>query len=208
MSARMVLFFLALSCVLAPFSHAKNKKKQVLPDYVLRAQTVLVVIHPDPGEPVTDPMANRTAQENVEKAIMKWGRFRLVTDAQTADLIIAVRKGHAGGPTINNSPADNRPVIVQPTGGDTRAGGHLGRPPDLTDPSLGGPTNRGPQIGNEIGASEDTFEIYRGGLEYPLDSSPVWRYIAKNSLNGPQVTAVEQFQKVLSESEKQHQQKP
>jgi len=62
MSARMVLFFLAVSCVLAPLSHARNKKKQVLPDYVLRAQAVLVVIHPDTGEPVTDPMANRTAQ--------------------------------------------------------------------------------------------------------------------------------------------------
>jgi hypothetical protein len=56
--------------------------------------------------------------------------------------------------------------------------------------------------------SEDSFEVYRGGLQYPLDAAPVWRYIAKDGLNGPQVTAVEQFQKVLSESEKQHQQKP
>jgi len=90
MSARMVVFFLAV-LVLPPFGHAKNKKKQVLPDYVLRAQTVLVVIHPDPGEPVTDPLANRTARDNVEKALMKWGRFRLVTDARSTTWDKSVR---------------------------------------------------------------------------------------------------------------------
>ena len=29
---------------------AKNKKKQTLPEDVLRAQTIMVVIHPDAGE--------------------------------------------------------------------------------------------------------------------------------------------------------------
>jgi hypothetical protein len=207
MSARMTMFFLVV-LVVASMAHARNKKKQVLPDSVLKAQTVLVVIYPGAGEPLTNPTANQTAQDNVEKALMKWGRFRLVMDAQTADLVIAVRKGHAGGPTVSNSPTDNRPVIVQSTGGDIRVGGQRGRPPDLTDPGLGGSTDSGPRIGNEIGTSEDTFEVYRGGVEYPLDGAPVWRYIAKGALNGPEVTAVEQFQKVLSESEKQHQQKP
>ena len=207
MSARMTVFFLALLLVV-PLVHAKKKKRQALPDYVLQAQTVLVVIYPDAGEPVTNPTANRTAQDNVEKALMKWGRFRLVMDSQTADLIIAVRKGHGGGPTISNSPIDNRPVIIQPSDGDIRIGGQQGRPPDTTNPGLGGPVDRGPRIGNEIGTSEDTFEVYRGGVEYPLDASPVWRYIAKDALNGPQVPAVEQFRRILTESEKQHQQKP
>jgi hypothetical protein len=203
----MTMFFLVV-LVIASLAHAKNKKKQVLPDYVLKAQTVLVVIQPDAGEPLANPTANRTAQENVEKALMKWGRFRLVMDAQTADLVIAVRKGHAGGPTVSNSPTDNPPVIVQPNGGDIRVGGQKGRPPDVTNPGLGGSADTGPRIGNEIGASEDTLAVYRGGVEYPLDAAPVWQYIAKDALKGPQVTAVEQFQKVLSESEKQHQQKP
>jgi hypothetical protein len=192
----------------APLAHAKDKKKQVLPDYVLNAQTVLVVIYPDAGEPLTNPTANRTAQDNVEKALMKWGRFRLVMDAQTANLVIAVRKGHAGGPTISNSPIDDRPVIVQPSGGDIRVGGQRGRPPDLDNPDLGRSADRGPRIGNEIGTREDVFEVYRGGIEYPLDAAPVWRYIGKDALNGPQVAAVEQFRKAVNESEKQHQQKP
>ena len=207
MYARMPIFFLVVF-VLAPLAVAKNKKKQVLPDYVLKAQTVVVVIHPDAGEPLKNPTANRTAQDDVEKALMKWGRFKLVMDARTADLVVAVRKGHAGGPTISDSPTDNPPVIYQPSGGDTRAGGQHGRPPDLSNPGLGGAADRGPRIGNEIGSSDDTFEVYRGGVDYPLDAAPVWRYMAKGALNEPPVAAVEQFRKAIDESEKQRQQKP
>jgi hypothetical protein len=70
-----------------------SKDKSVLPADILSAQTVLVVIEPDAGEPLTNPGANSTSREDVERAITKWGRFKLVMDAQTADLIIAVRKG-------------------------------------------------------------------------------------------------------------------
>lgn len=211
MTRRISLFFFLLP-LLALSVNAKNKKKQALPDYVLRAQTVLVVIYPDAGEPVTNPMGNRLAQENVERALTKWGRFKLVMDAQTADLVVAVRKGY-GGPTAGNSPVDNPPVIIQQGGGNIRMGGQGRHPTDTTDPGLSnpgqaGPAQGGPGIGNEIGGAEDTFGLYRGGVEYPLDASPVWRYTAKNALDGPQVPAVEQFRKILTEAEKQHQQKP
>ena len=207
MSARTALIVLMIFGV-APLAIAKNKKKQALPDYVLKAETVLVVIRPEAGEPVTNPTANRTAQENVEKALSQWGRFRLVMDAQTADLVIAVRKGHASGPTVRNLPTDSRSVIIQPGNGNIRVGAQQGRPTDLSNPGLGGPTDQGPRVDNEIGPSDDTFEVYRGGIEFPLDSAPVWRYTAKNALDAAQVPAVEQFRKVLTESEKQHQQKP
>ena len=188
MSDRISISFLLL-LLLVPLADGKNKKKQTLPDYVLNAQTILVVIHPDAGEPVTSPMANRTAQEDVERAMMKWGRFKLVMDAETADLVVAVRKGHASGPTVRNSPVDDGPVIYQPSGGDVRTAGQHGRP-DLTDPSLGGATDRGPHLSNEIGSAQDAFEIYRGRVQYPLDSAPVWRYMAKDALSGPQVSAI------------------
>jgi len=203
-----VLIALLLSCV----SFAKKKNKQELPDLVLNAQTVLVVIHPDAGEPVTNPTANRTAQENVENALTKWGRFRLVMSPQVADLVISVRKGHAGGPTISNSPADDRPVILEPNAGDVRIGAQQGRPPGLSDPGLGpqdrGPQDRGPHISNEIGSSEDSFEVYLGGVEYPLDAAPIWRYKGKNALDAPAVAAVSQFRKAIDESEKQRPQRP
>lgn len=207
MSARSALILLAILGVLPSMISAKNKK-QVLPDFVLKAETVVVVIQPQAGEPVPNLTANRTAQENVEKALTQWGRFRVVMDSQTADLVITVRKGHASGATIRNLPIDNRPVIVQPGDGNIRIGGQGGRPPDLSDPGLGRPTDRTPHVDNEIGPSDDMFEIYRGGDEYPLDAAPVWRYMSKNALDAPQVSAVEQFRKVLTESEKQHQPKP
>jgi hypothetical protein len=224
MTGRTSVFVLLLLLTVLP-ADAKNKKKQVLPDYVLQAQTVVVVIYPDAGEPMTNPGANRMAQEKVEKALTKWGRFKLVMDAQTADLVVAVGKGHAGGPTVTNSPIDDRPVIIQPADGDIRIGGQEGRPTDTRDPglinpspggpgdrgknpTLSGPSERSPGVGSEIGMSEDTFGLYRGGVEYPLDASPVWRYTAKNAFDGPQVPAVEQFRKILTEAEKQHQQKP
>ncbi|HEY7352348.1 MAG TPA: hypothetical protein VH596_06225 [Terriglobales bacterium] len=204
---RWPILFAAVLLASAPVT-AKNKKKQVLPDYILNAQTVFVVITPDAGEPITEPMANRTAEEDVEKAIMKWGRFKIVADSQIADLIIAVRRGHNAGPVIRNSPADNRPVIVQSTDGNARIGVHQGRPPDLNDPGPGGPTDRGPAIANEVGSSEDALEVYMGRIQYPLDASPLWRYMGKDSLKAPRVEAVEQFRKAIDESEKQRQHKP
>jgi hypothetical protein len=206
-SVRVSIAFLLLLLLILQ-ADAKNKKKQLLSDYVLKAQRVFVMVHPDAGEPLTQPTANRTAQDDVEKAMMKWGRFNLVMEAQTADLVIAVRKGHAGGPTIMDSPADNRSVVYQRSVGDIRVGGQQGRPPDLTNPSLGPSEDRGPRLGSQIGSSEDSFEVYLGGVEYPLDTSPIWRYMAKDALSGPQVSAVEQFRKAIDESEKQRQHKP
>jgi hypothetical protein len=213
MSARvpvisLLLIFVLISIPISP-AWAKNKKKQQLPDVVLNGQRVFVVIRPDAGEPLTDPRANRTAQDEVERALSKWHRFDLVMEASTADLVIAVSKGHAAGPMITNLP-DDRPVVFQ-SGGVPGAGVHIGgrqgEPPDLAAPGTG-PQDRGPQLGSQIGPSEDMFEVYRGGVDHPLDAPPIWRYSAKNSLNGPQVAAVEQFRKSIEESEKQRQQKP
>jgi hypothetical protein len=100
-----LLIALLLSCI----SLAKKKNKQELPDLVLNAQTVLVVIHPDAGETVTNPIANRTAQENVENALTKWGRFHLVMSSQTADLVIAVRKGHQADRRLATHPPTTVP---------------------------------------------------------------------------------------------------
>jgi hypothetical protein len=198
----MLIGLLILAVV--PFATAKNK--QVLPDYVLQAETVAMVIPPDAGEPVKNPMANRTAEENVERALSEWGRYRLVADAEVADLVIAVRKGHAGGPTMANSPTDNRPVTIQSGGPTTRVGVQQGRPSDLTTPFPGEPS--GPRLSNEIGSAEDSFEVYQGKVQYPLDAAPRWRYMAKDPLDAPQVRAVEEFHKAVTESEKAKKQKP
>lgn len=201
------LFTLAL--LLAPTAFAKDKKP-VLPEYVLRARTVLVVIDPDAGEPLDQPYTNAMARENVEKALMEWGRFNLVMDGAESDLIISVRTGNDRlmRPTIKGGPLDQRPGVGQSTDSSIRIGGQHGQQPPLTDPSMD-PQNRGPHIGNEVGPTEDMFAVYRGGVSDPLDSSPVWRYSAKDCLRAtPQVTAVEKFRKAIADAEKPQAKKP
>jgi hypothetical protein len=69
----LVLFFTSLAI-------AGNKKRILVPDYVLRAPTVRVVIDPDAGTSMKSPQANKTAQDDVEKALMKWGRLSPVIE--------------------------------------------------------------------------------------------------------------------------------
>ena len=190
---------LLLLVLLASAGSAKDKNKANLAADILNARTVLVVIDPDAGESLTDPNANLRAQADVEKALSKWGRFDLVMEARSADLVIAVRKGSGRmvSPTLKGGPLDQRPVILQPQDGDIRIGGQRGRSPDITET---GNSDSSPHVQTEIGSQDDSFEVYRGGIAYPLDSSPVWRYIAKDALRAPSVTAVEQFRKAIDQA--------
>ncbi|HEX4786575.1 MAG TPA: hypothetical protein VH350_19695 [Candidatus Sulfotelmatobacter sp.] len=193
-----------LATLLALPAHAKDKKKSTLPEYVLRATTVRVVVNPEAGEPINEPMANANARAAVEKALMEWGRLEPVMDGQESDLVIAVRTGNSNSvrPTIKGGPIDQRPGTAESTDSTVRIGAQQGTPPPLNDPGMGpqmGPQNS-PRITNEVGASEDTFEVYRGG-QYPLDSPPVWRLIAKDCLREPGVTAVEEFRKAIAKAE-------
>jgi hypothetical protein len=196
---------MTLLVLLTTSVHGKDKKK-ILPAYVLQARTVLVMVDPEAGISPLDPNANRIAQQDVEKALMNWGRFTPVMDAQTADLVVSIRRGHgkAANPTIGGVPND-RPVLVQPNDSGIRIGAQQGKNTPVTDPSVGGPPTPHPQT--EIGPSEDMFSVYRGQVEYPLDSPPAWRYVAKDALRSPSVPAVEQFRKVIEETEKQLSQK-
>lgn len=197
---RVLFLLLLMSCVAVA---AKDKKKILLPDDVLQAETVLVVIDPDAGMALDAPTANRNAQEAVEKALMNWGRYRLATDVSTADLVVVVRKGSGkmAQPTIGGLPTNNRPVIIEPTGSGGRVGGSAGTPPMSGDPTGSRTPTPAPQV--EVGESQDTFAVYRGKREDALDAPPVWRYIAKDALRSPDVPAVDAFRKLVVESEKQ-----
>ncbi len=187
-----------------------EKKKPVLPVPVLNARTVAVIIDPDAGVSTSAPLANKTAQEDVEKAIGKWGRLRPVLASMSPDLIIVVRKGNGkmvqpeigGGGTSPN----NRPVIIQPNDNGIRIGGQKGRSPDgtQTDPQSGSPQ---PRVG--VGASEDSFVVYDGtAVGDPTSNGSIWRYVAKNGLKSPDVPAVEEFKKIFDETERQQQKRP
>ena len=192
---------LVLTALIAAPLQAKDKKKPVLPDYVLKASTVVVVVDPDAGEPLDHPNANVSARDNVEKALLEWGRLRPMMDGAQTDLVIVVRTGSGKSmqPTIKGGPIDQRGGVGQETDSSIRIGGQQGHSPPM---SQGGQQNTGPHISNEIGASEDSLSVYRGGVDYPLDSPAVWRYVAKDCLKPPKMTAVEEFRKAMVEAEK------
>lgn len=205
-SKPLAVSLLLTCCVLA----SAKKKKVILPDEVLQARTVVVIIDPQAGMDIEDPTANRIARNEVESAFMKWGRFALVSDVSSADLVIVVRKG-------NDKPAEG--TIAGPPNNDmpvTLGRGSRPNPSADSDPSAAQPTMTNdptspqptypahPQI--EAGQTDDVMTVYRGKRDDALDSPPVWRHSARNALQSPGVPAVDAFEKLFEEAEKQQQQ--
>ena len=196
---------LAMSCVVAA---GKDKKKALLPVDVLQARTVIVLVDPDAGMAVDAPNANRTAQEDVEKALMKWGRFEIAENVSSADLVITVRKGTGkiAQPTIGGLPTNSRPVVLEPTDSAGRASAGTIPPMGGTSPAGAQRPEPAPQV--EVGAANDMFMVYRGKRDDALDAPAVWRYSEKGALNSPGVPAVDAFRKLIAEAEKQQASNP
>lgn len=200
-----VRMLVPLVLLFACLAAANNKKKDALPAEVLDAQTVVVLVDPDAGMATSAPLANRTAQEDVEKALAKWGRLKPVLIGNTADLVIIVRKGNGKivQPTVGGEPTNDRPVVVVPSDNGIHIGAQQGRPPDSTQPP---PADTSPGLGGEVGPTEDTFLVYRGGSgSPPFERAPVWRYVAKNGLRSPDVPAVAEFRKAIEAAVKKQQ---
>jgi len=196
-----------LFLLFASLALAGGKKKVLLPPYVLQARTVVVLIDPTAGTSMTAPLANKTAQEDVEKALAKWGRFSLALDTQTADLIITVRKGSGKvvQPTIGGLPTNDRPVILQPRDDGIRVGVQQGHPPDTTQT---GPQDTKPHPQMEAGPPDDMFVVYEGHVDSTLNRAPAWQYEKKDALKSPGVPAVAEFRKLMEEAEKQQKTNP
>jgi hypothetical protein len=199
---------------------AKDKSKTTLPYDVLHARTVRVIIDPSAGVSLEDPRGNQVAQRDVETAFLNWGRFETILDGPNADLIIVIRRGtgKVAAGTVYDPRQNRRPGTIDPTDTGVAAGVERGQPPpyagDLPDASQSGvngplsdPTNRSinqsPHPQAEIGsdAAEDSFVVYRGKTDDPLDSPPVWRYVAKDCLKPHKVLAVDEFRKVIDQTE-------
>ncbi len=214
---RVVLLTILLSAI--SLSVAVAKKKAQVPDFILKARTVCVIIDPDAGTSLNDPLANKTAQDEVEKALMTWARYQLIQESGRADLVIVIRKG-AGKPvdrTIGNLPTNDRPVTVQQTDNAIRLGGQKGRAPGSPDQTM--PQDTRPEQQTEVGpgVAQDSFVVYGpgNGAGPDMGSSPGsqitsrnvgWRSMGKNILKSPDLAAVADFRKAVEETEKQQQQ--
>ena len=200
-----VIFTLGLLMAVPVLAKGKDK---VLPPYILQAHTVAVIIDPAAGIDPEDPQANRIAQNDVETALMNWGRFQRVMGPQGADLIIVIRRGHGRlvDATISDPTQNNRPGAINPTDNGMGVGvQNPNRQPSMGDPNAAGP--QGPprpsaQPQMEIGGSDDSFVVLDGTVAKPLDGSPGWRYMAPDGLRPHSVPAVEEFKKAVAAADK------
>jgi hypothetical protein len=219
MTIRKRVALLAFSLSVLCFSVAVAKKKPQVPDFILKARTVCVIIDPDAGTSLSDPLGNKTVQDEVERALMTWARFQLVQEPGRADLVIVIRKG-AGKPvdrTIGNLPTNDRPVTVQQTDNAIRLGGQKGRAPGSPDQTM--PQDTRPEQQTEVGpgVAQDSFIVYGPGNGAGPDMGQTpgsqitsrnigWRSMGKNILKSPDLPAVADFRKAVEETEKQQQQ--
>jgi hypothetical protein len=210
MTVRRRVLLLVVFLLVAPIvGHAK--KKPAVPAYVLKAHTVAVIIDSDAGTSLTDPLENKTAQDDVEKALLKWGRLSPVMDPGHADLVIVIRRGSGkiAQRSIGGLPTNDRPVIVQQTDNSIRIGGQQGRAPGA--PTQVDPQDTRPSQQTEVSRpAQDMFTVYSGGADTgKISERPAaWRYEAKDALHSPNVPAVEEFRKAIEETEKQLKSKP
>jgi hypothetical protein len=201
----MKLRFLALSIAIAAsaLSFANEKKKPVLPATILNAQTVAVIIDPDAGVSTDAPLANKTAQDDVEKAFANWGRFKPTMSGMAPDIIVIIRKGNGKilQPTVHGGGSPNdEPVAIQPNDNGIRIGGQKGKPVGTSqnDPEMGKPVP-----GATVGATEDSFAVYDAHVADFTSNPPLWKYVAKNALHSHDVPAVGEFRNIVEETEKQ-----
>ena len=200
MCKRLILIIVC-SIALLSSSFAKDKNKSSLPDAVLQAQTVRVVVSPDAGLSINQPTANANARDRVEEALQAWGRFKVVYEGDS-DLVIAVRasNGQVASPTIENGSTDTHISGVQY--GKVTVGATQGHGPAMSEPTVN-PKSNGPHLGKQIDGGRDLFAVYQGGPMYRMSAPPLWKYERKNALKAPDMVAIREFRKAVDTAESQ-----
>ncbi len=212
---------LLLSCVATTLAKGDDKNKSFLPSYILQARTLCVLIDPDAGYSLKDPQANKTARRDVETALSNWHRFQLVMDCHNADLIVEIRKGTGKltATDIGDPRQNRRPGYIDPTDtGGISAGAQRGPSGKVFDP-MSAPTSSGagnsgpvgdggPHPQTEIGNTDDSFLVFHGDLEDPLDRPPGWQMRKADALRSHSVPAVDAFRKAVQDAEKAAANKP
>jgi hypothetical protein len=135
-----LLFVFALS--------SKAEDKSAISAVVKNASYVMVTTYSgDVFSPDVTP-DDRHAVQNVQSAIEKWGRYKLVYNRGEADLVLVVRTGRLaevkGGVQVGTQRV-----------GDTTSRSH------------------GSAIGGEVGDPQDTLEVYMASQG--INGSPLWR---------------------------------
>lgn len=105
------LFVAALALTITVSATAQKKPKQTIPDEVLKARYVAVVVYNDRGFARNEPDDLR-AQSLVEQALRKWGRYTVTMNVADADFVIAVRTDRMGSARIGTVATSRPPVTL------------------------------------------------------------------------------------------------
>jgi hypothetical protein len=201
--ANRVFTAFVLSLIFVSVAVAK-KKEQVVPEYVLRAHTIAVIIDPNAGMSAEDPRANQIAQKDVEEALLKWGRFTPVISAKGADIVIVIRRGNkrAVDATISDPSQNDRVGVINRSNNGVQVGAQRGSLSDAPGSGLPGADRDSPRPQLEIGATDDSFVVHHGDPVDPVDSPVGWRYEVRDGLRSHDVPAVEEFKKAVIAADK------
>lgn len=178
----------------------RAKDQATLPHWILQAHTVSVLIDPSAGTSPEDAHVNQIARADVETALRKWGRFEPSRPDRRSDLIIVIRRSSRRplDAAITDPQQNSRPGALSPIDDGTTAAGRRSTSSPASSPQhLPG---RSPQF--EADSPDDSFVVYDGRTDHPLDSSPAWRYVAPDALRPHSVPAVAEFRKAVAAAEK------
>jgi hypothetical protein len=177
-----------------------KSKDKTLPQYILEAHTVAVIIAPGTETDPEDPQANVIAQRDVEAALTKWGRFQPVDTTVGADLIIVVRRGHV-------RPADQ--LMSDPRQGQAGSvNSPNNRPPSSGPAGMGqypqgqSPQSQVPQVPTETNRTDDSFIVFDGRADRRMEGAPGWKYTGQDGLHAHNVPVVESFKKAVIAADK------
>jgi hypothetical protein len=170
----LLLFLLALTAA---------AKKSELPAELLKAKSVVVTAYPETGDTVASTFNRPPIGEDlrvireVETAIKKWGRWRVVSTSNEADLIIAVRKGRIGSVGVE--------FPVPPPNGESKE----------------------VSVTAESGSPEDVIAVYSAGnvvdtgsSRHDLDAA-IWRLVQSNALEAPNIPGIQQLRKEIEKAD-------
>lgn len=153
----------------------KAEDKDTIPAVIKNATFVYVTAYSgDVSSPDVMP-DDRHAVQNVQGAIEKWGRYKLVYKRGEADLVLVVRTGRLaevkGGVQVGTQRV-----------GDTTSRSH------------------GSAIGGEVGDPQDTLEVYMASQG--VTGPPLWRGRAPGGLKAPGMQLMQEFRARVEAPEK------
>lgn len=157
----------------------KAEDKSAIPAVIKNATYVYVMAYS--GDVISPNVMpdDRHAVQNVQSAIEKWGRYKLVYNRGEADLVLVVRTGR----------------LAEVKGG-VQVSTTTQRVGDTTSRSHGSAES----IGGEVGDPQDTLEVYMASQG--TTGPPLWRGRAKDGLKAPEMRLLQELRSKVEAPEK------